>query len=922
MYKFLQNNKGMVTILLSLILIPIMSLSSLMMEIGRAVSAKELVKEAEKSSIMSLMACYEKTLLEDYGITGVHYTSNEDLNRQFLEYMNFNSDNEGSDSTAFGKVYKIENAEVAGIYNLANYSVMMHSLIECGKYTEAYAIADEFLNFSAFLDKLAGMLGFDKVQNFLDAFTGALDKVANVADMINKLNDLKDDSQALITEISTLADKINSVGVALADKKAFVDENGDSGAAPSRPDATANNETYEYKRILSQINRCREDELDNEIDLVLQGLMSLISPTKSDGSIKTNREVLEELYPKLISYSITVPSSNSWTKSDVSAASISAEARYNSIHRTYSNQLNKYNDYYNGIGEKNQAITDACVNVANEVDNVNSKLNVYKDQIGLTLEAVKQVATDMGRIKSDMENADDDFTASESNSKSEVGGVIDKLNAKATSSIETIQGALTRIKTVFGGISGESAVQTIKNTISGSVSYLNWSDIKNSVKNYLVQWLLNKDEIAVLILSLEDTRNWLGELLDFVKAVKAVLNIIKPWPDLSDSQYDTVMSENNMAITLKRTDSNGINSDVMEKMLGDVTTINNRIATGNQVAQEYGISTLNNVPTPTETTENETSIIDSFLEFGGSVKKLMSDLLGTDSDFGVISVICNLISGQLLADFKDVFNKFVNLISSLFDIVKNLINKAYNNIMLTEYARLHFNNRLSENTVGYDGDGTYQLFKNAEQEYIIIGNKSEKTNQVSVGTVIFIYRLLINVIAVLMDAEAMSIISACNVFGPLVYIAWVYLESCIDVNCIVSNIGVGIVKEHLWISVDSISDIAENCDDLEADDSPEEMVRKLLGGVTGDDFGYDEYMMFFMLLTTNKTKSMRIGDLIQWHVRNKTKKDFLLENTYCMFRAEAKVSLNPMLPIINISNSSAVGLSNRTTFSQVAYEGY
>ena len=188
--------------------------------------------------------------------------------------------------------------------------------------------------------------------------------------------------------------------------------------------------------------------------------------------------------------------------------------------------------------------------------------------------------------------------------------------------------------------------------------------------------------------------------------------------------------------------------------------------------------------------------------------------------------------------------------------------------------------------------------------------------------IIFAYRLLNNIVAVLKDSTAMGVISACNVFAPLVFIVWVYFETCLDVNCLMANIKVGLFKQNLWISPTSLTKIAENTSKLESGDTPSQTIQKLLGGVTGSGFDYSDYLTFFLVLTTNKTKAMRIGDLIQWHIRYNTRKNFLLKNTYCMFRTTATVSLNPMLPIVNLSNSSSIGLTNRTQITQVSYEGY
>ena len=133
---------------------------------------------------------------------------------------------------------------------------------------------------------------------------------------------------------------------------------------------------------------------------------------------------------------------------------------------------------------------------------------------------------------------------------------------------------------------------------------------------------------------------------------------------------------------------------------------------------------------------------------------------------------------------------------------------------------------------------------------------------------------------------------------------------------------IGLFKEKLWISVEALGDMCKNINEIKEDDTPEQALNKLIKDVNGGKYGYEEYLMFMMTLVSNANKTQRIGDLIQWHVRYKANNNFLLKNTYTMFRAKTEVALNPILPIINLSNSNETGISSLTKIEQVFYEGY
>lgn len=914
MYKFLTNHKGSVTILLSIILIPIMSLSSLMIEIGRAVSAKAIVKEAENSSVMSLLASYEQVLLEDYGVLGAHVENDEQLNEDFLKYMNFNSDNDGDNANAFSSVYNIKECSVDGVYKLADAKVLMHSLLESGKYTQAYAIADKFLDISGLLDEVFEKIGFGAIKDKLNGIKNKIHKAANVLAMMDSLRRTYDSIYELLKKggsIEALHNKIGGLVTAIDAKKQFEeDHNCDENGIPQpAPDSTGYDNTNNIYGALKEI--FAEIEADEDLDKPVaenakQYLYKLdISWSYTENNEEktyTNREILDSLCKKYDEYGIEFHEGD-WNKDNVESSRDSAE----DVKNTKKSELTNNNDYYKEIVGINKDINSAINKVRLQIMTVKDDVDSYSSQLNSAIHCIVEFKG------GDTDEADSvDNAESVDNAASKVNGALSKLCEYSGKYVEEVDNALVGADRILGDLDCNETAARI------------WKSWSNSVicggASYLIERILNYGELKNLIEDLDEPSNWTGNFWSMLKAIGKLANVLKPWPSLNNSDDDVEMTGTNANIRLGNTDlSNGPLDAVINR---DITNINSKIDFGNDIVagrtEELTQHHYTNDPT-----DNGSDLLNSLMTLAKSIKNLVDSIGGLIT--GKITDICKNI-GNVASSIGNIFGSLVGVIGNIMNIA---ISSAYNNIMLTQYALGHFKNRLSDE--GNEKSDAYPVFHRGELEYIFIGNTSEKTNENSVAMIIFTYRLINNLIAVLTDANAMKIISACNFLAPVVAIVWIYYETCIDSNMLfVAKTEFSVIKSHLWISVDTLKEIGDAFEDLEEDATPEETLDAIADKI-GDDnnipglnFGYVDYIVLLMSLMSNTTKTQRIGDLIQWHVRNKTSSDFLLRKTYTTFRAETKATLNPLLPIINLSEThqNGVGLTNQTEIEQVFYEGY
>ncbi len=128
-----NNNRGVITVFVALMLTGLLSLGTLTMEAGRIQAAKTQISDANASAASSMIASFDDTLYSRYGLLVIdNETMTED---RYRDYVTFNSDL----SVSFGgnnitKMYTLSDFEVEGLYNLTYPSVLKRQILARAKY--------------------------------------------------------------------------------------------------------------------------------------------------------------------------------------------------------------------------------------------------------------------------------------------------------------------------------------------------------------------------------------------------------------------------------------------------------------------------------------------------------------------------------------------------------------------------------------------------------------------------------------------------------------------------------------------------------------------------------------------------------------------------------------------------------------------
>ena len=449
----------------------------------------------------------------------------------------------------------------------------------------------------------------------------------------------------------------------------------------------------------------------------------------------------------------------------------------------------------------------------------------------------------------------------------------------------------------------------------------------------------------------------MSELINILKAMWKLVKVLQPFP--STYNWDCNVNLNPSTTSILPSKINGGAGSNEASNSGDIADISAMLDEARSMLGAGYSGDLNlvdpNIRVPEAELSNELST--RITNLSNNLAKLMGSST-TESLIGnpvwpFISTIFKLI--ELIPTLIEIINDLIFVAQHFEEAVEIIISSLGENLLLNQYIIDEFPNRTSDkdgnkfnNEIsGYSGDKRQyfpdnskpvQTFSGAQVEYVIGGSYSEKQNQQNCFWSIFAIRAINNIFGVLTDSTVMELIGACNIAAPLVFILWVYLESNIDMNMLVSRMEVPLIKTEIILSPNTLMSNVEQIigafEDIDEEEAMEEelsfaamkvdnVTKQLLSTDGFFKMKYDNYLWFFLFFTPNQTKVMRVADLIQMEMRFKKQSkgtNFQLQNLHTYVRCEAEGTFNSILPVLSLSDNSLNGRGFKV--SCVKYVGY
>lgn len=1001
-WKFMR---GSISILLSIVLSGILTLGTLLVEMGRYQEAKQQLEESSIVSALSLLAEYDTDLESRFGLYGIN--SETVSSNVFLNYLTYNSDaSDTSTTNLLSRPYSIETADQELLYDLANYSVLERQILEYEKYRGPLNVAEELLDIDKMMKELKENI--EKLIPGLEEMLTICDSIADLAEALKALYCLYKDVQQLQMTIGyddpdlgktinqvlgsgwetvegwlggkewpshdpTYAEAYDALEKAVNDKVNYMKNNPkppDPGPKPNvdvdglkaKSDAAYN--VYQDLELLVMLLE-RAEELEYCTSTGIANASKKISDFTNlsigSGDLRevglstdsTRQQFFDKMnseLQRLVGGSAAV---SSWTSRNLSRAINAAKASRDTAANDYANKYNAYYSAYSQLKEwerkkkalddYNQKIADYTKEINNKKSELNSVILVIEQELKDYKKSLTNVTSAMSKAKEALKNIQEQKAGEED--KDDAADIFDEiekliLNVEIAKPDKGLEFLKTQ-KQALDALQGKNV----------DASYV-FSKYFNKGKMFTdgAYFMTKKQatsfcaELAALNLLQE-----LAEVLNIIKALWGLVKAIQPFPCTYD--WDCVVDLKSPTTSILPSRINAGNGTTEAPHSNDVAAIEEMLGEAkSMVGLEYysDISAVD--PSDRIQTGNQTALLtQAITRLSNNLSDLMSHgataaIMGGAWTFVYIVVNLNSIVGML----RQIINDIIYIAQNIEAAIAIMVNSLGDNLLLNQYAIEKFPNRTTAKPVsGYSGENrnyfpdeskSVQTFSSAHVEYIIGGDYSEQENQRKVFWSLFAIRALNNAVLVAADQDAMSIISACNIAAPLVYILWVYLESNIDMNLLVSRKEVHLIKYNLILSKNTIQTAGSKLERAFKDFDKEAAMEEELSyaamkvdNITAEllqtkglfKMDYEDYLWFFMFLVPNQTKVMRMADLVQMEMRykkNGPSLKFELKNMHTYVRCEAVASFNPILPVIPLGNSQ--GSLDELEITAIKYVGY
>lgn len=189
-----QHNRGVITVLISLLLVGVLSIGTLAIEAGRYQAAKTQLQESNISAATSMIAAYDADLYARYGLLAID--TERFTPERATDYLNFNADQAiGYRGNRLSRMYAVDSVELTGLYNLTYPAVLKRQILSRAKYhivPQDYAL--NVYTVDAFLADFQAKCRYVKNQ---------LARVADYEADLGSLDDIPEDVRIALTAMYT-----------------------------------------------------------------------------------------------------------------------------------------------------------------------------------------------------------------------------------------------------------------------------------------------------------------------------------------------------------------------------------------------------------------------------------------------------------------------------------------------------------------------------------------------------------------------------------------------------------------------------------------------------------------------------------------------------------------------------------------------
>jgi cellobiose-specific phosphotransferase system component IIA len=810
--------RGSITIFLCIILAVLIPLSCMLIDITRYSLAKKQAKTALKICTESVLATYDRQLKEQYGLFAICPRDVESMEKEIYELLSRNLNTESA-VDGFTDLYefKVLSVDAIPFYNYSEPFVLQQQVSEFMKYRAPVQIVQEFY------EKVKVMMGLIKEGDMIERKM-TLDKLmndircdlVNIYCMIN--NELIKFNYIVDSSGNTLKDRtVSNITEYFKIAKIYIKSAHEpvSSIKEAREGYVAIYDDYIKAKEQCDNFRRKLDNLNDKLQSKRHRLADLkdTATEKEDGELNSsNSGMIESLESEI-------------AKLEDEYDSVSGS--YNAAYKIFEPLEKEITGYKNTIDEGlNHAVTN-LINARISNDTASSELSILmghvSDHLMYTadvIEIMDALIPKLSELEKESESLIKDADEYEGSVSDTVKGSLE-VQLKSIK-VETFTDVRDRLALNLQKL--ESWYQFINDY------YLVLCNASSELEDIIKTAEEIKEKPNIKNKDYNGYNNYNNITSDFtvlkgnLSKLKA-LNQMETYYSIPVYQLEPKANSNEIKSFNKWFNARYLGKESKDEQTDDEAALNEVREGISEFAEEAA------------TQENETGFLDGI---NGSLENISERFFNLPSIKGETSSEEALVKiGKAIIESgknnmvnanplekpvkgldtvnekeKNFFDYEIERIKELLEIIKNVVSDGAESLIESLYMNEYIVSAFKcvtavdgiEHDIGWGRPLDKTFLKQAEVEYILFGNKSEKENMECIKRSIFAIRLLFNLLHVYTDpdkvATALTLATAIagwTIFGiPVVQnfilIAWAGVESYVDTDFLLKGKSVPLIK--------------------------------------------------------------------------------------------------------------------------------
>ena len=884
-HKYINGGKGVVSLFLCLLMTPVLSVASALVEFSRYQNTESVFQEVMDCASLSTMANYDAYLQKRFGLFAV--SQDCDIGAVYGDSLRKNS-------AVMEGVSLGDEITAGGTLPLSETGVIKRQILDFSESTVLTEIILEDLHLQDLLDEL------DKLMNI----SGMLDVLNSMSDMTTKVRELVESGEAFleklnsaVTQVETLKTNATAFASAIADLCRKIKEDGTAVdyTTPESESASLQAVAEKYLADIQTVYDSTAALIDSVTALkdTVTGLPDALEALKTD-----YQEAADAVAAVGDSFSNISQSSHTGSAGEGSG------------------------DIQDVSGEATSLYEELLKNIEKAIDDATENLS------SSTIDALKSAADGLAQKLVDELGLD----VAKRWNLAEYYRLPLSDDAKAD-----LKDLLSVLPEVWEDGSYDGLIQLLKEKYIPSVLYMDFSSIVNSVERAVQQAKDNfveeaKASIGEILSNLVNTITSLFSLDVFYDgSLNAYLDDATISTLLSDSGYRGGEEENPYVNLL-----NAISS-----MIGAVNTFVDSIGSLNFFGMIDGIAKLIN--SIKETVTAIVNLTAKTVEKIGELVCWVAD--GQWEKFGELLLMAGYMTHNLpnrtLAGRKEVSLNGGIACQTILE-GQTLTGFPYADIQ-TPAKQLEGGLADISALAGFlertQTGGTDQMFRGAELEYILAGTPSEVMNQAVVFMQIYFLRLLLDLVPVFTDPAVSTMAASATIACWAVYLIVAFAEPLCDTVLLVNGSEqVCFVKRSCYLTptgvdnfLTALTDVISKSDAIK--DSAKDTMSQAISGKLGAKApnvqfmdgvlksGYDTHCLILLMFTTTTDDMLRrLANIVQLeanyhYTQSDTPYTVDIARAYTGISASADAEFDSFIRIFQTSGSDAL-IKKRFTRTQ------